>query len=93
MTPQCIQWQVASYERVYGVTPFIPIAPMFILTHFRGELKMLDCSIEVSKFELQSCYYVYFQTNTLGERYELTYPPSYGINSFTAVLLQEWFWL
>ena len=27
--------------------------------------KILDCDLEVSEFELQSCYYVHFQTNTL----------------------------
>ena len=29
--------------------------------------KVVDSSIEVSEFELQSCYYVHFQTNTLGK--------------------------
>ena len=27
--------------------------------------KVLDCNFKVSEFELQSPYYVYFQTNTL----------------------------
>ena len=27
--------------------------------------KMLDCDLKVSEFELQSHYYVHFQTNTL----------------------------
>ena len=30
-------------------------------------LKVLDCGIVVSEFELQSRYYVHFQTNTLGK--------------------------
>ena len=30
-------------------------------------IKSLDCRIVVSKFELQSRYYVHFQTNTLGK--------------------------
>ena len=30
-------------------------------------VKALDCRIVESEFELQSCYYVHFQTNTLGE--------------------------
>ena len=34
--------------------------------------KVLDCGLEVSKFELQSHYYVPYQTNTLGK----------GMNSF-----------
>ena len=29
--------------------------------------KVLDYGFEVSKFELQSCYYIRFQTNTLGK--------------------------
>ena len=28
-------------------------------------VKVLDCSLKVNKFKLQSCYYVPFQTNTL----------------------------
>ena len=30
-------------------------------------VKVLDCGIVVSKFELQSRYYVHFQTNTFGK--------------------------
>ena len=30
-------------------------------------VKMLDCTIVVSKFKLQPCYYVHFRTNTLGK--------------------------
>ena len=30
-------------------------------------VKALECGIVVSEFELQSCYYVNFQTNTLGK--------------------------
>ena len=29
--------------------------------------KAMDCEIVVSEFELQSRYYVYFRTNTLGK--------------------------
>ena len=29
--------------------------------------KVLDCGLEVSKFKLQLCYYIHFQTNTLGK--------------------------
>ena len=32
---------------------------------------VLNCDIEVSKFELQLSYYVHFRTNTLGEGIEL----------------------
>ena len=30
-------------------------------------VKVMDCGIVVSKFELQSRYYVHFWTNTLGK--------------------------
>ena len=51
-------------------------------------MKAMDSRIVGSKFELQSCYYDHFRTNTFGERYEPPYPPSYGLNSITAVLLE-----
>ena len=54
-------------------------------------VKVMDCRIVVSKFELQSCYYIHFQTNTLGKGMNPPYPPSYGLNSTTSVLLGEWF--
>ena len=31
-------------------------------------VKVLNCSLVVSEFELQSRYYVYFRTNALGKR-------------------------
>ena len=46
-------------------------------------VKAMDCRIVVRKFVLKSCYYVHFQAN----RYEPPYPPSYGLNSTTNVLL------
>ena len=52
----------------------------------------MDCGNVESEFELQSRYYVHFRTNTLGKRYEPPYPPSYGLNSTTTVLLGEWLW-
>ena len=30
-------------------------------------VKAMDCKIVVSKFKLQSCYYIPFQTNALGK--------------------------
>ena len=30
-------------------------------------VKAMDCKIVVSKFELQSCYYVHFWANSLGK--------------------------
>ncbi len=52
---------------------------------------VLDCDIVVSKFKLQSCYYIHFQTNSLGKG--MNNPPSSnGLNSTTTVLLQGGFW-
>ena len=52
-------------------------------------VKAMDCGIVVSEFEFQSRYYDDFRVNTIWERYEPPYPPSYGLNSTTAVLLGE----
>ena len=52
-------------------------------------VKVMDCGIVVSEFVLQSRYYVHFRANTLWERYEAPYPPSYGLNSTTTILLGE----
>ena len=53
-----------------------------------------DCDIVVSKFELQSRYYVHFRTVTLEKGMKPLIPPpppNYGLNSITTVL-QGWFW-
>ena len=45
---------------------------------------VLDCDIVVSEFELQSRYYLHFETNTTGKRHELPYPPTINLlNSIT----------
>ena len=49
-------------------------------------VKAMDCEIVESEFVLQSCYNVHFRANTI-EKYEPPYPPSYGLNSTTTVLL------
>ncbi len=54
-------------------------------------VKELDCGIVVRMFELQSRDYVNFRTNTLGKGTN-PYPPSYGLNSTTTVLLGKWLW-
>ena len=54
-------------------------------------VKALDCGIIVSMFELQSHYYVHFQTNTLGKGMNPLYLPSNGLNSTTTVL-ERWLW-
>ena len=43
--------------------------------------------LEVSEFEHQWCNYIHFRTNTLGKSIELSYLPSYILDSITAVLL------
>ena len=55
--------------------------------------KVLDYSLQVNDFKLQSCYFIQFQTNILGKGIEPIYtlsPTSYGLNSITANLLQGW---
>ena len=54
--------------------------------------KAMDCGIVVSEFVLQLRCYVHFRTNTLGKGMKPPYPPSYGLNSTTTVLLGEWLW-
>ena len=46
-------------------------------------VKAMGCGIVVCEFVLQSRYYVH---------YEPPYPPSYGLNSTTTVLLGKWLW-
>ena len=55
-------------------------------------VKAMDCGIVVREFVLQSRYYVHFRAKYPWERYEPPYPPSYGLNSTTTVLLGEWLW-
>ena len=50
---------------------------------------MLDCDIVVSKFKLQLCQYIHFQTNTLGKGMNLSYPSSYELNSATTVFYKD----
>ena len=47
----------------------------------------MDCGIVVNEFEFQSRYYVHFRRKYPWERYEPPYPPSYGLDSTTTVLL------
>ena len=53
--------------------------------------KVMNCSLEISEFKLQSHYYVHFQTNSLGKRHEPFYPllffykDSFGIKYLTKV--------
>ena len=52
---------------------------------------VLDCKILVSKFELQSRYYVYVRTNTFGKGKKLI-SLSCGLTNVATILLEGWFW-
>ena len=70
-----------------NTTIIIAIITMTIGNCSRGVMvKAMDCKFVVSEFKLQSRYSIHFWTNTLAEKYEPLYPPSYGLNSTTTVL-------
>ena len=48
---------------------------------------MLDCDIVICEFKLWSHYNIHFWTNIFG-KHDSPYPPNYGLNSITSVLLQ-----
>ena len=48
---------------------------------------MLDWENAISATGVWTHYYIHFQTNTLGEKYDPP-PNSYGFNSITTILLQ-----
>ena len=52
---------------------------------------MMNYDVIVSKFKLQSCYYVHFQTNFFGKGMSTLIHLNYGLNSTTTVL-QRWLW-
>ena len=39
----------------------------------------LDYVLEMSEFEIQLLYYIYYQTNTIGESYDPLYTSFYGL--------------
>ena len=58
---------------------------LFLINYLRGSggpcgimVKVLDCEIVVSEFELQSCYYAHFWANTLGKGMNLLILPAMG---------------
>ena len=52
--------------------------------------KLVDSSLEVNEVELQLQYYINFRIDTFGKVWTpLLPPPSYGLNSITA-LLRGW---
>ena len=54
--------------------------------------KVQNCSLDVSEFKLPLCYCIHFHTNTLGKGMNPLISPSYGLDSTTTVILQEWLW-
>ena len=60
---------VCIYIYIYTHTYGCPLCAMF---------KALDYGINVSKFELQSCYYVHFRMNTFGKGLNPLILPSMG---------------
>ena len=55
-------------------------------------VKAIDSGIVVSEFVLQLRCYIHFRANTPGKGSESPYPPSYGLNSTTTVLIGECIW-
>ena len=65
-------------SKINGVSPSIVM------------VKELDCSLQVTEFELQTYYYVHFRTNTLGKGIKPLVPhptTSYALYRITAFLL------
>ena len=54
--------------------------------------KVLDCVLEVCKFELPFRLYVHFRTNSLGKGMSPMILANYGSSSIAAVLQQGWLW-
>ena len=52
---------------------------------------VLDWDNVVSKFKLQSCYYIDFQINMFEKGMNLIILSTHGLNHTTTVLLQGWF--
>ena len=78
-----------SYEIAAEINALISLVPKYINILFKNvtsngwqgclcsvTVKALDCRIIVSKFELQLCYYIHFQTNILGKMGKLWTPLS-----------------
>ena len=52
-------------------------------------VKAMDCGVVVLEFELKSRYDVHFSTKTFGKGMNPTFPPCYGLNSTTTVLIKK----
>ena len=78
------------FELVFMIVTYITVISIIIVGVVLV-VKVLDCGIVVSEFELQSHYYVHFRTNTLGKGMTPPYSPNYGLNNTTAVV-EGWLW-
>ena len=70
-----------TYDKLSSFAWYIPKHNLLII--WRGCLrhvmvKVLACGIVVSKFKLQSHYYIHFSTNTLGKDMNPLFPPAMG---------------
>ena len=51
---------------------------------------VVDCNIVINELKFESCFYVHFQTNTLGKgMISFITPSTMGLNYTTTVLLQR----
>ena len=72
-------WAKCQFRNKKSVNYEFPICLYIRRYSPRGALaNALDCDIVVSEFELQSCYYVHFQINTLGKGMKSFFPLSMG---------------
>ena len=76
-----------QYGHYLAIHIFLDV--LFIITFYPWREESLWRSglseLRVSNFELQSGYYVHFQTNTFWEKYKCFYPTMYRLNSMTAI--------
>ena len=77
---------ICSYLPLFSYLSILSIFSYYIRESPRDVVAyVLNCDIIVSKFELQSRYFVHFRTNTLDSSH-------CGLNNSTKVFLQEWLW-
>ena len=86
--------QLVGRFQLWGVwsISLLPLLPsphwsrMFMESSHGVMAKVLDCGLKVNKFRLQSCCYIYFQTNTVRKGMNSLFSQLW-VNSITAVLL------
>ena len=54
---------------------------VYLSVCFHLKSQVMNCSLKISKFELQSRYYVHFRTNIIREAM-IPYPACYGLNKY-----------